>query len=356
MGGIKHTYTLDGAKILREQWVEGEDIKREITPLYDNEDNVCGILHCDIPYYFLKNLQGDVIAITNQRGETVARYTYDAWGACTVSYDATATPADEDAVAINIATVNPFRYRSYYFDTETGLYYLQSRYYNPKIGRFLNGDVYASTGQGVIGFNMFSYCNNNPVNGVDATGDCSWFFGKRDCGKTTCKNSKYYIERRVAVIYDGRTSGYLFGRFGGEGFAHQGKELVKRLSKSFTVTSYTFRTIHEFVDCWNSLSGKYDAIYILGHGQPGKLNSKGGSLMPRGGTYSYSHLKKVESTDLFLYICNGATPNDSGISTAKCFARLTGATVHAVAYGKMNFSWYNCVPELASGVWVKIRV
>ncbi|MBQ7857504.1 MAG: RHS repeat protein, partial [Oscillospiraceae bacterium] len=56
VGGVKHTYTLDGAKILREQWVEGEDIKREITPLYDNEDNVCGILHCDIPYYFLKNL------------------------------------------------------------------------------------------------------------------------------------------------------------------------------------------------------------------------------------------------------------------------------------------------------------
>ena len=123
MGAIKHTYTLDGVKILREQWVEGEDINREIIPLYDNEDNVCVILYGDIPYYFLKNLQGDVIAITNQRGETVARYTYDAWGACTVSYDATATPTVEGGEPINIATVNPFRYRSYYFDTETGLYY-----------------------------------------------------------------------------------------------------------------------------------------------------------------------------------------------------------------------------------------
>ena len=172
VGGIKHTYTLDGAKILREQWVEGEDIKREITPLYDNEDNVCGILHCDIPYYFLKNLQGDVIAITNQRGETVARYTYDAWGACTVSYDATATPTVEGGETINIATVNPFRYRSYYFDTETGLYYLQSRYYDPNLGRFLNGDEPVLNCLSAVskGLNAFVYCNNNCVNVTDKTG------------------------------------------------------------------------------------------------------------------------------------------------------------------------------------------
>ena len=170
MGGIKHTYTLDGAKILREQWVEGEDIKREITPLYDNEDNVCGILHCDIPYYFLKNLQGDVIAITNQRGETVARYTYDAWGACTISYDATATPTVEGGEAINIATVNPFRYRSYYFDAETGLYYLQSRYYDPVLGRFINGDSPAFLGMDGPGFNLFGYCGNSLPHRSDTTG------------------------------------------------------------------------------------------------------------------------------------------------------------------------------------------
>ncbi len=180
MGGIKHTYTLDGAKILREQWVEGEDIKREITPLYDNEDNVCGILHCDIPYYFLKNLQGDVIAITNQRGETVARYTYDAWGACTISYDATATPAVEGGEAINIATINPFRYRSYYFDTETGLYYLQSRYYDPNLGRFINGDEedFAVT-YNIIEVNRFSYCLNDPFNNEDICGNIATFILKK---------------------------------------------------------------------------------------------------------------------------------------------------------------------------------
>ena len=66
---------------------------------------------------------------------------------------------------------NPFRYRGYYYDTDTGLYYLQSRYYNPKWGRFLNADGYVSTGMGLLGHNMYAYCGNNPVMGYDPTGE-----------------------------------------------------------------------------------------------------------------------------------------------------------------------------------------
>ena len=72
------------------------------------------------------------------------------------------------------ASYNPFRYRGYYYDTETGLYYLQSRYYNPQWGRFLNADGLVSTGQGLLGYNMYAYCNNNPVMYVDPTGFYSW--------------------------------------------------------------------------------------------------------------------------------------------------------------------------------------
>ena len=68
------------------------------------------------------------------------------------------------------AVFNPFRYRGYYYDTDTGLYYLQSRYYNPQWGRFLNEDGYISTGTGLLGYNMYAYCNNNPVMGYDPTG------------------------------------------------------------------------------------------------------------------------------------------------------------------------------------------
>ncbi len=73
-------------------------------------------------------------------------------------------------LASTIGAYNPFRYRGYYYDNETGWYYLQSRYYDPTVGRFLNSDSYASTGQGILGNNMFAYCGNNPVNRKDPTG------------------------------------------------------------------------------------------------------------------------------------------------------------------------------------------
>ena len=118
----------------------------------------------DTTYYFQKNLQGDVIAITNANGEVVARYRYDAWGVPTITMDNT---------AINIATVNPFRYRGYYYDQETGLYYLQSRYYDPSVGRFVNADdvvMLTIINDIVLGLNLSSYVFNDPVNQKDSTG------------------------------------------------------------------------------------------------------------------------------------------------------------------------------------------
>ena len=69
-----------------------------------------------------------------------------------------------------MAAINPIRYRGYYYDAEMGMYYLQSRYYDPALKRFINADSYASTGQGFLGFNTYVYCLNNPVNGLDLTG------------------------------------------------------------------------------------------------------------------------------------------------------------------------------------------
>ena len=73
-------------------------------------------------------------------------------------------------MAVTLGKYNPLRYRGYVYDTETGFYYLQSRYYDPELGRFLNADALVSTGQGLLGNNMFSYCPNNPVCSIDATG------------------------------------------------------------------------------------------------------------------------------------------------------------------------------------------
>ena len=118
-----------------------------------------GVFDC---YFFEKNLQGDIVAIYNESGTKVGSYTYDAWGKCT----ATSNTSGYNFILYN----NPFRYRGYYYDTETGLYYLQSRYYNPTWGRFLNADGYINANGDLIGFNMFAYCSNNPVMFVDYTG------------------------------------------------------------------------------------------------------------------------------------------------------------------------------------------
>ena len=110
-------------------------------------------------FHYVLNAQGDVVQINYQgkQNKVYARYTYDAYGNVLTKSG-------------SLADVNPLRYRGYYCDTETGFYYLQSRYYDPTLGRFINADSYASTGQGFLGFNMFAYCNNNPANGDDPTG------------------------------------------------------------------------------------------------------------------------------------------------------------------------------------------
>ena len=113
-------------------------------------------------YYYVLNLQGDVVELIHYipgfEYESVATYEYDAWGNILSSSG-------------RLAEINPLRYRGYYYDSETGFYYLQSRYYDPVNRRFINADSYASTGQGFIGTNMFAYCNNSPILFVDHDGN-----------------------------------------------------------------------------------------------------------------------------------------------------------------------------------------
>ena len=113
-------------------------------------------------YYYILNLQGDVIGILDSAGTQVVSYTYDAWGNL---LSTTGTLAD------TVGQINPIRYRGYYYDAETEFYFLNSRYYDPQTGRFINADARLNTSLGVLGTNLFAYCLNNPINKVDYNGN-----------------------------------------------------------------------------------------------------------------------------------------------------------------------------------------
>ena len=119
-------------------------------------------------YWYITNLQGDVIGLLDEDGNRIANYAYDAWGSLLSLTDASGNTITDTTHPANL---NPLRYRGYYYDSETGFYYLNSRYYDPEVGRFINADGYISTGQDITGYNMFAYCLNNPVNMVDPSGE-----------------------------------------------------------------------------------------------------------------------------------------------------------------------------------------
>ena len=120
-----------------------------------------------LTYYCTHNSRGDIIGIYNYIGELRAKYEYDAWGNVLSITDA---DGNEITSATHVGNLNPFRYRGYYYDAETGLYYLMSRYYDPVTHRFLNADGYFQSGGDVLDYNMSAYCRNNPISFVDPTG------------------------------------------------------------------------------------------------------------------------------------------------------------------------------------------
>ena len=153
------TYTLDGSRILRENRSEGT------LTYYYGVEGLMGFRYDGADYYYRKNLQGDIIGIINAAGTELVSYSYDAWGNILWT---------EDDSEKNLGELNPFRYRGYYYDTETGLYYLNSRYYDPRTGRFINADEVEYLGEGAeFSCNLYAYCDNNPVMQTDVDGKFS---------------------------------------------------------------------------------------------------------------------------------------------------------------------------------------
>ncbi len=143
---------------------------------YDSDGGVIGFRYTsggvDTEFYYLKNQEGDVLGILDETGNVVVEYEYDAWGNV-VSESSNVYVVNGIDIGSVLKSVNPLRYRGYYYDSESGFYYLQSRYYDAGTGRFINGDVaeiLGVSGNNILGANLFVYCNNNPVNYSDPNG------------------------------------------------------------------------------------------------------------------------------------------------------------------------------------------
>lgn len=163
VGGVKHTYFYSGNLLIREK-AGSLDMRFS----YDSVGNPVSILYNDVEYYYVKNLQGDIIGLIDIAGTWVVEYSYDVWGNIRNVFGSMASTLGQD---------NPIRYRGYYYDNETKLYYVLSRYYSPELCRFINPDRYVSTGRGINGCNMYVYCENNSVNRIDILGEC-WYDAK----------------------------------------------------------------------------------------------------------------------------------------------------------------------------------
>ena len=204
---VTHYYHLAGSQILSEEWTDTSEVTHLLVYNYDADGTIMGMSYRNSTYtdtqrfdsyLFIKNIQGDVIHIYDENGNKVVSYTYDAWGNIT---------STTGSMASTIGKMNPFRYRGYYYDEELGFYYLNSRYYDPKIGRFINADGFVNANGDIVGYNLFAYCSNNPVMGYDPTGN-AWFEDWWNDTKTEAKKIYKKVSSAVKKGYEGAKEVY----------------------------------------------------------------------------------------------------------------------------------------------------
>ena len=201
VNGVATKYTLHGKNVVH--MTSGAD---ELHFFYDAQNRPAVVVYNGTAYAYVKSLQGDIVAILDENGNTVVSYGYDAWGAplwCT------------GELAETLGKVQPFRYRGYVFDEETGLYYLRSRYYNPGWGRFVNADAEIAVEAKLWDAKLFLYCANNPVRYTDDGGNSFWDV-LADCGKALLVAAVVVAVVAVVIAATGGGGGFALAAAGGE--------------------------------------------------------------------------------------------------------------------------------------------
>ena len=220
VNGTKHEYRTLNGKVVWEKIGEGTSAKIMVFS-YDAQGRPFGFKFSKdngtkfTNYFYALNQQGDVVKIfrpvavkdadgnvTGYTEKTYATYTYDAWGKLIgITNSAGTSIINKQTTSTSLANLNPLRYRGYYYDNETGFYYLQSRYYDPAVKRFINADIYASTDSSdAIACNMFAYCGNNPAANTDASG--SWYIKAfvKWFAEEIAKPVVQYVQEKVETI------------------------------------------------------------------------------------------------------------------------------------------------------------
>lgn len=129
---------------------------------------LAGLRYNDATYYYLKNFKNDIIGILDSNYNQIVSYEYDGWGKVLSIKDLNGNEITDNN---HIGIINPFRYRSYYYDSETKLYYLNNRYYNPEWKKFISADGIIAVAEEIIGSNLYTYAKNNPISFYDADGE-----------------------------------------------------------------------------------------------------------------------------------------------------------------------------------------
>ena len=256
---------------------------------YDHNGDPYSVKYNGTLYYYILNLQGDVVRIVSANGTSMGTYRYDVWG--NILYQT-------NAALIN---KNPLRYRGYIYDNETGFYYLQSRYYDPKIGRFLNADSYASTGQGFVGYNMYAYCNNSPVKYSDVGGNMCVSEGDGNIGSVKAKalNIQYFTEFRSERIRNGLT-------IDSSNFNIMNSDPEKVIQSNY-LSAYkgiVYIKVHSIVPDWFGLS--FGVVFI------------GDGVTVDTVKHEYGHTRQLFQMGIPSYLVNVAYPSVIGWALDYC--------------------------------------
>ena len=290
VNGEKTTYQYIDGKLMYEDR-NGEDLYY----FYDSNGVISGIRYFDAEgnmtmIYVVTNALGDVIALYDKNGNAVVEYQYDAWGNIISVVNST------EGSILDWNEINPFRYRGYYYDAETELYYLQSRYYDAEVGRFINSDVVLDN-RALSGINPFTYCGNNPVVRIDSSGtflELLWDVVSFACSVKEVIEDPTDLGTWCGALLDGVD--ILVPCFGGFGEAYDIYRAVDKVDDAYDTYKAidTADDVHDAVKAADNLDDTYDGVRTVSDFSGGACFIAGTSVFTENG---YKNIEEIKPGD-----------------------------------------------------------